>query len=389
MPNGKGAVNMNKTSHKLLISGYYGFGNIGDEAILDTMVKRIQRAVPDARITVLSANPERTKTLYNIDAVKRAHPMKVLKAVWGCDTLISGGGSLIQDVTGRLSIHYYLLILLAASLLGKRVMVYSQGIGPIQKPLNRRLTQWILNRADVITVREENSKTDLIQMGVRADRLYVTADPVIDMTCPDSDLGERLLINAGLMAASEVRQKRVAFALRSKDFRSSEAYSALKTVVDALLRERCAVVLLPFHFSEDLEVIERLKSEYGQQVHALTERHSIQEILSVIHRVDLLIGVRLHALIFSAVAGTPLIALSYDPKIDYFMKAIKQTTFGAVNHFEPSKLLEEIFSKLERTASDRSALLTEVDALKERLDINERELVKLLGGESANGKRRD
>ncbi|SCZ80782.1 polysaccharide pyruvyl transferase CsaB [Acidaminobacter hydrogenoformans] len=364
--------------HNLLISGYYGFGNIGDEAILDTMVKRIQSAVPEAELTVLSANPERTRSLYGIRAVERARPLKVLRAVWSCDTLISGGGSLIQDVTGRLSIHYYLMILMAASLLGKKVMVYSQGIGPIQKPVNRVLTKWVLNRADIITVREENSKKDLIQMGIRSEKLFVTADPVIDMACPGKALGENLLKAAGLNENST--QKRVAFALRSKDFREQGAYDALCEVVNALLRERCAVIFVPFHFSEDLEVIRRLKVDFGDKIYTLVERHAIQEILSVIHSMDLLVGVRLHALIFSAVAGTPLLALSYDPKIDYFMKAIGQSTFGPVNAFSPETLTQEILFRLEKTETDRAALISAVEDLKTRLDINERELVKLLGG---------
>lgn len=376
MQSGKGAVNM--TRHNLLISGYYGFGNIGDEAILDTMLKRIQNAVPEAQITVLSANPERTESIYGINAVKRAHPLKVFSAVLKCDTLISGGGSLIQDVTGRLSIHYYLMILLAASLLGKRVMVYSQGIGPIQKPLNRFLTKWILNRADVITVREENSKTDLIQMGIRPERLFVTADPVIDMTCPGKDIGETILKEAGLDLESP--SKRIAFALRSKDFRDSKSYDALCSVVNTLLDQQCAVILLPFHFTEDLEVIQRLEAEFGGRIHTLVDRHSIQEILSVIHAMDLLVGVRLHALIFSAVAGTPLIALSYDPKIDYFMKAIGQSTFGSVKDFKPEQLTRGILDKLDNTEADRATLISAVEDLKSRLDINERELVKLLGG---------
>jgi len=376
MQNGKGAVKM--TRHNLLISGYYGFGNIGDEAILDTMLKRIQSAVPEAQITVLSANPERTQSLYGINAVKRAHPLKVFSAVLKCDTLISGGGSLIQDVTGRLSIHYYLMILLMASLLRKRVMVYSQGIGPIQKPLNRFLTKWILNRADVITVREENSKTDLIQMGIRPERLFVTADPVIDMKCPGKALGEDILREAGLDLQAPL--KRIAFALRSKDFRDQPSYSALCGVVESLLEQQCAVILLPFHFSEDLEVIQRLKEKFGGRVQTLMERHSIQEILSVIHTMDLLVGVRLHALIFSAVAGTPLIALSYDPKIDYFMKAIGQSTFGAVKDFKSEQLVQGIMDKLDKTEADRADLISAVEALKSRLDINERELVKLLGG---------
>lgn len=363
--------------HNLLISGYYGFGNIGDEAILDTMLGRIRRAVPEVQITVLSANPERTRELYSVQAVARANPLKLLKAVWRCDTLISGGGSLIQDVTGRLSIHYYLLILLTASWFGKRIMIYSQGIGPIQKPLNRKLTRWILNRVDVITVREENSKKDLIAMGVHPDCIFVTADPVIDMSCPDEAVGQAVLSELGLDMSES--GKRIAFALRSKDFRDETAYAGLTRVIEMLLEREITVIFLPFHYTEDMFIIQRLKTNFGNRIHTLVERHSTQEVLSIIRLMDLLVGVRLHALIFSAVARTPLIALSYDPKIDYFMRAIQQTTFGSVDGFEPEALVMEILRKLSETDMERASLESAVQNLKSRLDLNDRELVRLLG----------
>lgn len=362
---------------KILISGYYGFGNIGDEAILETMLRRIHTVIPNAEITVLSASPERTQLLYDVEAVARAHPIKLLRAIWHCDILISGGGSLIQDVTGHLSIHYYLTIIEVASWLRKRIMIYSQGIGPINKPFNRRLTRYVLNKADVISVREENSKHDLMDMGISAERIYVTADPVIGMSCAEPALGIHVLKSAGLDLEKNV--KRVAFALRSKDFKSEMAYASLVQVVETLLSKDIEVVFLPFHYSEDLKVMENLRRDFGSRIHTLIRRHTSQEMLSAISQMDLLVGVRLHALIFSAVARTPLIALSYDPKIDYFMKAIQQSTFGSVQDFESFQLVSEIENRLCNTDQERVALDGAVKALQLKLDLNECELVKLSG----------
>jgi polysaccharide pyruvyl transferase CsaB len=362
--------------HNILISGYYGFGNIGDEAILDTMLRRIRIAVPDAQITVLSASPERTRELYNVKTVARAHPLKLLSAVWRCDTLISGGGSLIQDVTGKLSILYYLAIIEVASWFGKRIMIYSQGIGPIIKPLNRKLTCHVLNHVDVITVREENSKNDLMDMGVRPERLYVTADPVIDMQIADQSLGLHVMKESGIDLEKHCR--RVAFALRSKDFKSEAAYASLVRVVENLLALEREVVFLPFHYTEDLHIMERLRQDFGSRIHTLIARHNMYEMLSLISQMDLLVGVRLHALIFSAVARTPIVALSYDPKIDYFMNAIQQQTFCSVDNFDPEALTAEIESRLGETEKERAALNDAVQVLRAKLDLNELELVKLM-----------
>jgi polysaccharide pyruvyl transferase WcaK-like protein len=229
---------------------------------------------------------------------------------------------------------------------------------------------------DVITVREENSKNDLMDMGVRPERLYVTADPVIDMQIADQSLGLHVMKESGIDLEKHCR--RVAFALRSKDFKSEAAYASLVRVVENLLALEREVVFLPFHYTEDLHIMERLRQDFGSRIHTLIARHNMYEMLSLISQMDLLVGVRLHALIFSAVARTPIVALSYDPKIDYFMNAIQQQTFCSVDNFDPEALTAEIESRLGETEKERAALNDAVQVLRAKLDLNELELVKLM-----------
>lgn len=122
----------------ILISGYYGFDNIGDESILRTLVSSLREHIPDCSLTVLSHNPASTREKYGVEAVERMSPMAILRAVKKCDMLISGGGSLLQDVTSSKSLHYYLSIIRCAQFFRKKVFIYSQGIGPIDRPGNRR-----------------------------------------------------------------------------------------------------------------------------------------------------------------------------------------------------------------------------------------------------------
>lgn len=107
--------------YNILISGYYGFDNIGDESILRTLITSLREKIPDCRLTVLSHNPASTREKYGVEAVERMSPGAILRAVRRCDMLISGGGSLLQDVTSSKSIHYYLFIIRLAKLLGKKV----------------------------------------------------------------------------------------------------------------------------------------------------------------------------------------------------------------------------------------------------------------------------
>ena len=122
----------------ILISGYYGFDNIGDESILRTLVSSLREHIPDCSLTVLSHNPASTREKYGVEAVDRMSPMAILRVVKKCDMLISGGGSLLQDVTSSKSLHYYLSIIRCAEFFHKKVFIYSQGIGPIDRPGNRR-----------------------------------------------------------------------------------------------------------------------------------------------------------------------------------------------------------------------------------------------------------
>ena len=122
--------------NKVVISGYYGFNNIGDESILTAIISNIKDNIEDIDITVLSKDPELTYKNHEVDAINRRDIFGIIKEIKNCDLLISGGGSLLQDVTSSRSILYYLAIILIGIFFKKKVMIYSQGIGPINKNIN-------------------------------------------------------------------------------------------------------------------------------------------------------------------------------------------------------------------------------------------------------------
>ena len=154
----------------ILISGYYGFDNIGDESILRTLVSSLREHIPDCSLTVLSHNPASTREKYGVEAVDRMSPMAILRAVKKCDMLISGGGSLLQDVTSSKSLHYYLSIIRCAEFFHKKVFIYSQDIRPIDSPLlyisaissrsNRKSSFCICRIGNFRKIRIRHSTTD-------------------------------------------------------------------------------------------------------------------------------------------------------------------------------------------------------------------------------------
>ncbi|MEW5821568.1 MAG: polysaccharide pyruvyl transferase family protein, partial [Cyanobacteriota bacterium] len=162
-------------SIKVVISGYYGFGNFGDEAILLVLVRELKKLLPGINITVLSKTPEVTSKELGVNSVDRMNFVKVIPELMSANMLISGGGSLLQDVTGPLTIYYYLIIILLASILGCKTVIYSQGIGPINRKLSKILTSLILRLPVYKTVRDLKSLEFLKTLNIESE---LTSDPV-------------------------------------------------------------------------------------------------------------------------------------------------------------------------------------------------------------------
>jgi polysaccharide pyruvyl transferase CsaB len=171
-----------------LIVGYYGYSNSGDEAILSSICHDINQLEHKAKITVLSHNPESTINEYDVASCNRFNFFKVVKAIKCTDIVLMGGGSLLQDGTSSRSLYYYLFILKLASIFKKKVMLYANGIGPINKVFNRKMTTRIVNKVELITLRESLSLEQLQLLGINKPAIHVTADPVFNMEISTADI---------------------------------------------------------------------------------------------------------------------------------------------------------------------------------------------------------
>ena len=165
---------------RVVLSGYYGFDNAGDEALVTAISNSLRAADATVEITVLSGNPKEPR--WHMEFVQLVGLILVLtKELSRADLLISGGGSLLQDVTGPLSVPYYLGIVVLAKLLKTPVVFYAQGVGPVRRRLSRWLIRLIANRVDLITLRDVESAALLKLIGVYRPPIYVTADPVFSL----------------------------------------------------------------------------------------------------------------------------------------------------------------------------------------------------------------
>lgn len=335
---------------RITMSGYYGFGNAGDEAVLKSLLASIGRVFPDASVTVLSASPETTGRIYGCSAVKRFDPFRVFGAIRGCDTFISGGGSLLQDATSTRSLVYYVLLIRLAKLLGKKVMLYANGIGPVSKKMNRKRVRRAVELADAVTLRDGASLEELRGMGVSRGDIAVTADPVFMLSPADRAVGEAILRRAGVPDGGFV-------AVSIRPWRSDAAFRrGIAEICDGIVKKLgLSVVFLPMQPVIDERESEAVRSLMTEPAFILPASCTAEELMSVIGQSEFTLSMRLHSLIFAARAGVPSVGFTYDPKIDAYLDMLAEPNAGAVGALEPEKVLrlcEEIASAREQRVAD-------------------------------------
>ncbi|WP_246942783.1 polysaccharide pyruvyl transferase CsaB [Bacillus pinisoli] len=325
---------------RIVISGYYGFHNIGDEAILYSIIQSLKSYEQNVKITVLSNDPEFTRHTYGVDAVNRWNIKEVLHSLKKSDGLISGGGSLLQDQTGWKSIPYYTGIMALAKIAKKPIFVYAQGMGPINKVFSKRIVNLALNRVSAITVRDERSKELLKSLNV-IKPIGLVPDPVLGLSVGAT---ESEWINS-------LNTSKQFIVVSVRDWQTKYAY--LKNIADSLSMfiEDYQVILLPMHGKHDEETSKKLNEMLDNKALIAPYEASIQEKIAIIGNGALLIGMRLHALIFAAITNTPFIALSYDPKIDVFTEQANQVVAGHVeiNNWSAQTLADEITKVLHQS----------------------------------------
>ena len=293
----------------IIISGYYGFGNAGDEAVLDGILATFAEIGLDERVTVLSGNPAQTHAYHpGVRTIHRYSPFSVPRAIRGADLVISGGGSLLQDATSSRSLRYYLFILRLAQALRRKTMVYAQGIGPLKFDRSREAVGRVLRRVSAITVRDSDSLALLESMGISGAR--VVADPSF-VAQPDLEAADAVLARHGLKGKALLA---VSVRPWAENAWLPELAASIRWVCDALGLEP---VLIPMQPSEDTPLCASVGC--GPIVGGDLPPRALK---GVIARCSLVIGMRLHSLMFAADAGVPFVALAYDPKVWAFAKEI-------------------------------------------------------------------
>lgn len=364
-----------RRKYRVVMSGYYGFGNAGDDAILDSIQQAIQAASDDIAVTVLSNDPELTHRQYGLDAVPRFRMLRVFSALRRGDVLLSGGGSLLQDTTSTRSLLYYLSVIRCAQWLGKPVMLYANGIGPVRKPANRRRVRRVVERAALVTLRDHASALELKQMGITRPAV-VTADPVFHL----EPAGEARCLE--LLRTSGLPEGKAFVAVSVRDWHDvGDFFPQLARLCDHLRAAHgLEVLFLLMQPSRDRGATALVRERMDEPSYVLDAPTTPRELMGVLGQARLCLAMRLHTLIFAARMAVPSLGLVYDPKVASYLNELDLPAAGDVEHFDG----DEAIRRADALMSDYDGVLSRLREKSAQLARtareNERLLLELLEG---------
>lgn len=236
----------------------------------------------------------------------------------------------------------------------------------------RRLTKFICSRVDLITVRDQDSLYELRRIGVPAEKVQLTADSVLTLPQESKEKGLELLQQFG------VPQDKMLIAISVRKWQEDDKYLLeLAKAADILAKEyKAHIVLLPLQYPVDVAACNRLQHFMRRKADStvLETGCDTEQFLSLMGNFNLLIGMRLHALIFAAVMELPFVAVSYDPKIDGFVKDINGISAGAVETLQAA----QVVSSARKALASANAAHGLLDTLRAKAFLNAKEAFDLL-----------
>ena len=360
-----------------LVCGAYGRGNAGDDAILEAIVRELRQLDPDLPVWVLSRKPKDTRQAYRVNSIYTFNIPRFLSRMGKTRLYINGGGSLMQDATSRRSLWFYLFTISAAKLLGNKVMMYGCGIGPIQYPSNRKLCSKVLQRrVDVITLRDTHSKTELDAMGVTAPEIILSADPTVILPAAESATVDGILESGGL----DPKGRYIGFTLRPWPGFEAKVDILAQCADYAYEKYGLTPLFLPIERRLDVSAAQQVARRMKAPHYLLPDTGSSAHSIGLFARMQVVVSMRLHALVFAAGQGVPLVGVVYDPKISSFLDYIGQDLYTDLNAITLENLKAHIDAAVGRIG-DEAFLSQGVERLRQIEQRNQAAAGKLLGME--------
>lgn len=306
---------------KVLISGYYGYKNFGDETILKVLTEHLKSL--NADITVISSDTEYTKRTYNVNSIRNFDINEVINSIKHTDIVISGGGSLFQDVTSLKSLLYYAFILSLAIFFNKKTIIFAQGIGPLNSKISQIIVKNILKNCSYISVRDKNSKLLLNKWKINSN---LVCDPVFSLNLNKSENNNTV-------------------GIQLRDFKTIN-YNLLNKLA-LLINNKFPnkkIKILVLQKTLDYEIANKFKNIINQINPNIKVEIVSDNIIEHISNLEYLFAMRYHAILIALKTNVKTCAINYDIKVQKLAQDanIPMISVSAEENFE--QIYEQIIN---------------------------------------------
>jgi polysaccharide pyruvyl transferase CsaB len=349
-------------ARRLVLAGYFGRGNLGDDAIL----LGFTRAIKDLpyHYTVIGT-PEILMRDYGLRGVSHTDVRAVNEAISEADALVFPGGSIFQDVSSTRSVAYYAGLVKAAKKANKKVVMVGQGVGPLNGFIGKKMAASAFAAADVIAVRDRESVNTLTSLGVKGS-FRVTADMAFMLPKPPADEGMKQF---GL---GDMRS--VGLSARPAGGDTKNVIKVFSQLMKLLFENRWVPSMIEMDRELDRPLLDKLGKEFGGKVPEIRGLTSPVQLQQRLMRMDAVIGMRLHAGILATSVGVPAYMVSYDPKVNAFANSMG---FPAPLNIQGATA-ERIFDGFQSFVKDRERLVATVERKRDELSKQAQQNIEVL-----------
>lgn len=329
----------------LLLAGYLGCGNLGDDAILLGFVEGLRDR--NYNFMVMSGAPEETYRTHGLSSLPRRDAKQFDEALAQCDALVFPGGSIFQDSTSVASVSYYAGLIKKAKSANKKVIAVGQGVGPLNNFLGKRMAAGAFNMCDAIAVRDAQSVQTLKSIGVKqtpritADCAFMMPDVHVSDDAPNFNVGGMKTIGVSARGVAKV-----------------DVATLFGDFCRLLYQSGSLPVLIEMDRAEDGPLIEKIEKAQGGKIPDIRKLQSPKDMQQRIMRMEAVVATRLHAGILAATVNVPPLMVSYDPKVAAFAKSLD---LGSALNLDGSLTAQRMFDVFQSFMKnrDRNAKITE------------------------------
>ncbi len=341
---------------KLLLAGYFGCDNLGDDAILLGFVEGAGRA--GYEVTVLSGAPEETYRQYGLTSIPRKDMARFKEAMAKHDALVFPGGSIFQDVTSVKSALFYANLVREAKKLNKKVVMLAQGVGPLTTFLGKRAAKFAFESADAIAVRDPESIRSLHTLGLKA------------VPRATSDMAFLLPAIQGEEAGYQIGTMKSVGLIPRPHGKGQEVEKLFAELSRLLFENGYMPTLIELDRSFDGPLIQSIEKAQGGKIPSLRRLGTPMELQKRLLRMDGVISMRLHGGIIATTVGVPSVMLSYDPKVAAFASEAGLPSALPMNSLSASRVFEVFQTMMKQREQSAERLLARRETLRQQAMLN-------------------